>query len=94
MNKYKKVVQEKLSTQELLEQLAEEASEVAQAALKCIRALGLSNNKTPVTPDEAINNLCEEVMDVLVVLDALDMADDTYEYHSDKWKRWAERLSK
>ncbi len=38
-----------LDTRTLLEQLAEEASELAQAALKFIRAAEYSNNPTPIT---------------------------------------------
>ena len=48
-----KQVRNKLSDRELLEALAEECSEAAQAALKLIRAKGYSNNVTPTSPTVA-----------------------------------------
>ena len=78
-----------------LEQLAEEANELSQAALKLIRAKGMSDNATPVTADKALDNLQEEVMDVLaclVVLDVdLEQALKTTTANP-KWLRWANRL--
>lgn len=82
-----------LNDHELLEQLAEEAAELSQAALKLIRASGYSNNPTPVTEQEAEANLEEELHDVLAVASLLGII----EYDDDenpKWKRWAERLGK
>lgn len=78
-----------------LEQLAEEANELSQAALKLIRAKGMSDNATPVTADKALDNLQEEVVDVLaclVVLDVdLEQALKTTTANL-KWLRWANRL--
>lgn len=82
-----------LDSRTLLEQLAEEASELAQAALKLIRAAEYSNNPTPITLQEAEVNLDEELHDVLAVASLLGIID----YDDDenpKWKRWAERLGK
>lgn len=82
-----------LDARTLLEQLAEEASELAQAALKLIRAAEYSNNPTPITLQEAEVNLDEELHDVLAVASLLGIID----YDDDenpKWKRWAERLGK
>ena len=82
-----------LDERTLLEQLAEEASELAQAALKLIRAAEYSNNPTPITLQEAEVNLDEELHDVLAVASLLGII----EYDDDenpKWKRWAERLGK
>lgn len=82
-----------LDTRTLLEQLAEEASELAQAALKLIRAAEYSNNPTPITLQEAQVSLDEELHDVLAVASLLGIID----YDDDenpKWKRWAERLGK
>lgn len=82
-----------LDTRTLLEQLAEEASELAQAALKFIRAAEYSNNPTPITLQEAQVGLDEELHDVLAVASLLGII----EYDDDenpKWKRWAERLGK
>ena len=82
-----------LDSRTLLEQLAEEASELAQAALKLIRAAEYSNNPTPITLQEAEVGLDEELHDVLAVASLLGIID----YDDDenpKWKRWAERLGK
>lgn len=82
-----------LDERTLLEQLAEEASELAQAALKLIRAAEYSNNPTPITLQEAEVNLDEELHDFLAVASLLGIID----YNDDenpKWKRWAERLGK
>ena len=45
---YRDFIKHKLDMRTLLEQLAEEASELSQASLKLIRAKGLSNNSTPI----------------------------------------------
>lgn len=82
-----------LDARTLLEQLAEEASELAQAALKLIRAAEYSNNPTPITLQEAEVGLDEELHDVLAVASLLGIIN----YDDDenpKWKRWAERLGK
>ena len=49
----------------LLEQLAEEAAELSQAALKLIRAEKLSDNPTPANVSIASEQLNEELADVL-----------------------------
>ena len=60
---------------EILAQLAEEAAELAQAALKLRRVLD-GTNPTPVTETEARRNLVEECADVLNCLNyALDLPD-------------------
>ena len=82
-----------LDTRTLLEQMAEEASELAQAALKFIRAAEYSNNPTPITLQEAQVSLDEELHDVLAVASLFGIIN----YDDDenpKWKRWAERLGK
>lgn len=71
MNKYQEYILSVLNDHELLEQLAEEAAELSQAALKLIRASGYSNNPTPVTEQEAEANLEEELHDVLAVASLL-----------------------
>jgi hypothetical protein len=58
-------VNEVLSQEEILCQLAEEAAELSQAALKLRRALDRAN-PTPITPQEAGNRLLEEIADVIV----------------------------
>lgn len=89
MNKYQEYILSVLSERELLEQLAEEAAELAKAALKCIRAEGLSNNTTPITAGQARTDLQEEFSDVLTVAELLELIDCQNEK---KWQRWAERL--
>lgn len=89
MNKYQEYILSVLTERELLEQLTEEAAELAKAALKCIRAEGLSNNPTPVTAGQARTNLQEEFSDVLAVAELLELIDCQNEK---KWRRWAERL--
>lgn len=52
---------------EILAQLAEEASELAQAALKLRRALD-GTNPTPKSVEECLENTQEEMADVFVCL--------------------------
>ena len=54
---------EKIGTPAMLEQMAEEAAELAQAALKLARVLR-AENPTPVTLEEANMNLTAEFTDV------------------------------
>ena len=79
---------------ELLCQLAEEASELAQAALKLRRAED-GTNPTPVTQEQAESELLQEIADVLNILDVLDIGytDLRFDYANEKkLKRWVERL--
>ena len=89
MNKYKEYILSVLTERELLEQLAEEAAELSQAALKCIRAEWLSNNTTPISAGQARTDLQEEFSDVLAVAELLELVDCQ---DAKKWQRWAERL--
>lgn len=52
-------------------QLAEEAAELAQAALK-LQRIYLGENPTPVTERDAIHNLFEELGDVLCCANVLN----------------------
>ena len=52
----------------MLRQLAEECSELSQAALKYIRA---ARKETPMRIDEAIEHLTEEIADVRLMIDAV-----------------------
>ena len=54
---------EKIGTPAMLEQMAEEAAELAQAALKLARVLR-GENPTPVTEEKAWKHLVEEYTDV------------------------------
>jgi NTP pyrophosphatase (non-canonical NTP hydrolase) len=85
-----------ISQAALLEQLAEECTELAKAALKLAR-IERDENPTPVTRDEAIEALCEELCDVYVceILCELDydMSWRDIDNHMDeKVCRWAERI--
>ena len=89
-------IREHLSQEELLCQLAEEASELAQAALKYRRTLN-GKNPTPVSRKDAFNNLLEEVADVRLLLQILGLdgsyyIGEVYETMNAKLARWAERL--
>lgn len=50
-------VHKHLTERDLLEQLAEECGELAQASLKLIRAKGYSSNVTPKSEHEATEQL-------------------------------------
>jgi NTP pyrophosphatase (non-canonical NTP hydrolase) len=75
----------------ILEQLAEEASELCHAALKLSRILR-GENPTPVTLEEAEQNLREEYTDLVVVADSLSIGFDV-NTATEKRKRWEQRLS-
>lgn len=89
-----KYIKENLSTNDAYCQLAEEAAELAHAALKVIRAIN-NTNPTPKIFLEAIDTLNEEAADVF---NALYVVIDDYEFikvrdiAKRKMKRWKERL--
>ena len=85
-------IQSRLSRRDLYEMLAEEAAELAQAALKVIRAEEMSGSITPVSAEEAHATLNEEVVDVLVVLAALNVEIFNAQLANEKAQRWADRL--
>lgn len=89
-------IREKLPTKELLCQLAEEAAELSQAALKLRRSFD-NVNPTPTTPQEAEKALMSEVADVIECLYALDYITfqsvaEISQIINRKTERWAERL--
>lgn len=96
------LVSRNLPENEILAQLAEEASELTQAALKVRRASGFIN-ETPVGYEKAIDNLIEEIADVQVCIDAVTAADPHInsiepqtrlrQTKEAKAKRWVERLN-
>ena len=63
-------IREKLTTEELLAQLAEEAAELGHAALK-LRRVYDGSNPTPTTYEAALANLQEEIADVQLLLKVL-----------------------
>ena len=74
----------------LYEALAEEASELAQAALKIAR-IQRNENPTPVDMVDAVKNLNEEVTDVLLCLDVVNVHADQ-NIAMAKLSRWTQRL--
>ena len=86
------VIKEKMPVTELLAGLAEEASELAQAALKYRRALD-GTNPTPITQDEAYEHLCEEIADVGLYMQVLSLPNSYISsIMEQKMKRWENRL--
>lgn len=89
-------IQAQMPPEELLAQLAEEATELARAALKLRRVLGCSN-PTPVTREEALGHLAEEVADVDLLLVALwpevsGALSKCQKIMDAKLQRWVDRL--
>lgn len=93
----------KLSKEDILCQLAEEAAELAQAALKLRRAI-TGTNPTPVSADDAKHALNEEIVDVAAAIEVYFASiSDNYRQREgledlvgciakDKGERWAQRL--
>ena len=77
----------------LLEQLAEECAELAQAALKLAR-LERGENPTPKTFIECLNALIEEMADVKLCISVIETsrALDVCWISAEKEKRWAKRI--
>ena len=80
----------------MLRQMAEECSELSQAALKYIRA---ARRETPMRIDEAIEHLTEEIADVRVMIDAVTATvlserdvDDVLGIKEQKLDRWKTRM--
>ena len=72
-------------------QLAEEAAELSQAAIKYVRVL---RGETPVTKEEALKNLTEEIADVSVCTTAVNdivRSSEVAEVIVNKVKRWEGR---
>lgn len=59
----------------MYEQLAEESTELAKAALKKARILR-GENPTPITTEEADANVQEEFSDVITCAEELDLKED------------------
>ncbi len=90
-----KKIRIKLGLCEVLAQLAEEAAELSQAALKLRRALD-GTNPTPVDFGAAEANLYEELADVLLCMDAIanrpEALDTVAPTIRRKTGRWLERI--
>lgn len=91
----KEYILSKVPVAELLAQVAEEASELAQAALKVRRTFG-SSNPTPVSTEEALVQFEGEIADLLLCLGMLGyeqgMLRRFQEPMAAKRRRWAARL--
>jgi hypothetical protein len=74
----------------MLEQLAEECTELAKAALKMARIIR-NENQTPVTEEEAIANIREEYTDVVQCAGELSLTVDD-EQMMRKHERWEKRV--
>lgn len=90
MNEEIKAIRRMLPQSEILAQLAEEAAELSQAALKYRRALD-GVNPTPVTIPEAMEHLREEIRDVMLCAELIGIVYDSNIMDS-KCKRWGNRL--
>lgn len=77
---------ERIGEPAMLEQLAEEATELAKAALKKARVIR-KENPTPVTLEEANANLIEETADVIQCIRDLSIPID-----EEQMKRKTERF--
>ena len=85
-------IQKEIGTAACLEQLAEEATEFAQAALKYARVLR-GENPTPVTFDEVKRKLVEEYTDMSVcVARVSSICYVDYRLYTDKLHRWIQRI--
>ena len=89
------IIQAKVTEDELLCQMAEEAAELAQAALKLRRAI-TGKNPTPVSVEDARAALLEEIADVELCEWALRISSDHQaiinKIVGTKLRRWVDRL--
>ena len=85
-------IRSEVTLNELMTGLAEEAAELAQAALKYRRAL-YQTSPTPVSEDSAHERLLEEIADVNLYLRVLGLNQKYIKEIEDrKLERWAKRL--
>lgn len=89
-------IRERVDPRERLAQLAEEAIELAHAALKLRRAMG-RENPTPLAPEDAFAQVKEEIADVTLLVRLLYLdtnPTEMEEIHRRKLLRWRDRLLK
>lgn len=84
-------ISSRYETKTLLDQLAEEATELAHAALKASRIMR-GENPTPVNIREAESKLVEEWTDLCLVADVMGLSLDK-DIYDGKLNRWQSRLS-
>ena len=88
------IIKKEIPVTELLAGLAEEASELAQAALKLRRVFD-KTNPTPTNEEEAIEHLWEEIADVKLYVSMLDVNPrEISRIMCEKQKRWESRLAR
>lgn len=96
MNCTNNIVQN-ISESERLAQLAEEAAELSQAALKLRRTIR-KDNPAAVTRQAAKNCLLEEIADVLNCIETTNLSETEVKLINEiklkKLQRWADRLNK
>ena len=86
------VITDKIPVTELLAGLAEEATELAQAALKLRRCCD-GTNPTPADPDIQYECFLEEIGDVELYLDQMSINRQVIaDYKAAKLERWQKRL--
>jgi NTP pyrophosphatase (non-canonical NTP hydrolase) len=86
------IIKEKMPVPELLAGLAEECSELAQAALKLRRVFD-KTNPTPMDEETAKDRFFKEVADVQLYLKMIDIPwNYIKEIAVEKGKRWTNRL--
>lgn len=77
---------------EILAGLSEECGELIQAALK-LRRVFVSENPTPISEEQAIENLHEEIADVMLYINQIDVNRNYIdEIMKKKEERWEGRL--
>ena len=86
-------IRQHVSIGSMMQALAEEACEVAQAAIKINRTMS-KDNPTPMTIDEAVDNLTEEIEDVVNVLEVARILTDfdPDKEANEKMARWVQRI--
>jgi len=85
------MINQKVSEAGLYEQLAEEAAELAHAALKKARILR-GENPTPMLSATADKHVIEELSDVVLCARILNVAPDE-DVMTTKQERWIKRLN-
>lgn len=84
-------IRSKVSTTDMLVQVAEECNELSAAVLKLIRKLN-GENPTPKTDEEIKANIQEEMTDVLLCMNVLGELYIDKEQYNRKLDRWMQRL--
>ena len=85
-------IKRKVPVEELLTGLAEEAAELAQAALKLRRTFN-GVNPTPISEEQAMERLYEEIADVKLYVSLLDVNPQYIsEVMQHKLSRWRDRI--